>query len=174
MISEFAISHQNPTLVILSLALSAATIAIQLFLSTPLVFNWRHARNLHAISTIFAFATSFFTFVAVFMTRFTVSAAMSGISTVSLNAVETKRGSLSEAFLWVSAAFWFVAFWFMWWVRWWEILEKRDTKDQVLQIEIERRENQEEAKKLGSRRAVEMKPMNPGDDYLSQFPAAQM
>lgn len=138
MLSVFALSHQNPTLLVLGLALSASAIIMQLCLMMPVVFHWVYARNLHLFSMIVSLGTSFIGFIAAVMTRFMISGAMYSISTVSLQTVETIRGRLSEAFLWVGSAFWFSAFVLMWWVRCWELREAKIKANEMV-LETNRR-----------------------------------
>jgi len=51
-----------------------------------------------------------------------------GVTTTSLTTVSAKKGNLSEAFLWTAWAIWGGAFLLVMWVRWWEILERREKK----------------------------------------------
>jgi hypothetical protein len=121
-----------PPLLVIGITLGSIAAFFQISLMFPVVFNWRHARNLHVTCTIVALGASFFLFLTVLNTRFTINGALYGVSTVSLQLVALTRGVLSEVFLWIASMAWFLAFLLQWWVRWWEILERRQQKAKAL------------------------------------------
>jgi len=116
----------SPPLIIFSMALSGAAILLNLLLTHPNIFNWIHARNLHFICIVFAGATAFFLFVTALMTTSAISGGISALSTISLEVLTAQRGVLLEAMLWSAFGIWSIAFLYSWWVRWWEILERRE------------------------------------------------
>jgi uncharacterized membrane protein len=111
------------------------------------------------------FSASLFTFISVLKARVTVSSALYAVRTLSLQVVAVDRGKLSEAFLWVASAIWFLTFMFMTWVRLWNIADMRATKEK----EEERIKATEAAIVAANRRRLI--PLRP---VLQQSAAAQM
>ena len=176
MIIDFARSFTTesvvlPGVLILSMVLGGIVLLIELFLFNPIVFHWKHARNLHFTAIISAAATCFFLFVASLNTTSAVSASIAAITTVSLQVVEAERGILLEAFLWSACSLWFLVFVFLAWIRWWEILERRETKKKAGR---EDREKKRKASLAAASAAQKDKPMKAEDAVLQQMAAAQM
>ena len=71
-----------------------------------------------------------------------MSSALYTIRTVSLQVVSVERGKLSEAFLWIASAVWFLTFLFMTWVRLWNLADMRAKKQNAKIIEEESRTQQ--------------------------------
>jgi hypothetical protein len=128
-----SMAHQvvSSPLLIASMAFSGAALLAALPLCLPVVFNWKHARNVHATCIFMAGSATFLLFVTALCTTAAVSAAISAIATVTLQVVEVERGTLLEALLWTAVGIWCAAFLFAWFVRWWEILERREQKRRV-------------------------------------------
>ena len=97
---------------------------------------------------------------------------MYGVFTTSLEVVTVQRGVQTEAFLWTAWVLWLFAFLFVWWVRWWEILEKREKKKAAKKAEDEKKKKAEEEKK--KQQALKDKPLKAEDAVLQQMAAAQM
>jgi len=159
-------------LVIIVLALGCAATSIQVILFFPVCFNWRHARNLHAVSAVMTFGAAFFLFVVALRSRMFVLGAMSGSTTVSLQTVEARKGNLLEVFTWLSSAFWLLAFVGMVLVRWWEILERRDRKLAATKAEIDKQKKAEADKRAAE--VARSRPMKAEEAVLQQLAAAQM
>ena len=159
-------------LIILAITLGLTSLIMTMVLFLPLVFNWRHARNLHFLCIVMAGATSFFLFVEIIITKMGILGAIAGVTTTSLNTVGAQRGILSEAFLWVAWGIWLLAFLLVWWVRWWEILERREKKKAAKKAEEDKKKKAEADKKAAE--AAKSKPMKPEDQVLQQMAAAQM
>jgi hypothetical protein len=157
-----------PWTLILSMVLGGIVLLVEIFLHVPIVFNWRHARNLHFTTIVSAVATCFFLFVASLNTTSAISASIATITTVSLQVVEAERGILLESFLWTACGIWLLVFVFLTWLRWWEILERREQKMKAKKFQEDRKKKAEEDKK---RRMV---PLNPKDAASQQMAAAQM
>jgi len=115
-------------LLVIVLAFGSAATFIEFNLTFPVVFNWRHARNLHTIGAVLTLGASFFLFVVALRSRIWILGAMSGATNFSLQTVEAKKGTLLEVFTWLCSALWFLAFLHIVWLRRWEILERRDAK----------------------------------------------
>jgi hypothetical protein len=113
---------------VLGLIYGGTAFALHVCLMFPILFDWRHARNLHTTSIALLLASSFVLFLEALATTSTISAAMYATRTVSLELVEVERGLLSEIFLWLAAMVWLFTSLFMWWVRQWEIMERRAQK----------------------------------------------
>lgn len=162
----------SPYLIILVITLGLTSLLMTMVLFLPLVFNWRHARNLHFLCIVMAGASSFFLFVNILITKFGIAGGMTAVFTTSLEVVAVKRGILTEAFLWVAWGLWLLAFLFVWWVRWWEILERRQAKKIAKKAEEDKKKKAEEEKKKAA--AAKDKPMKAEDAVLQQMAAAQM
>lgn len=132
MLIEFARTLTNsvvfPPILTISVVLSGVAFFLTLILFSPVVFNWRHARNIHFLCIASSAGATFFLFVTSLMTTFAISAVMSAIPTVSLQVIATERGILLEAFIWAAFGIWMLSFLWTWWLRWWEILERREIK----------------------------------------------
>lgn len=160
-------------IVAVTVGLTSLIMTIVLFL--PIVFNWRHARNLHFLCIVMAGATAFFLFVQVLITKFGVLGTINGVTQTSLLTVGAQKGVSTEAFLWTAWALWFIAFLFVWWVRWWEILERREQKRAAKKAaDDKKRQEEAEKKKKEQEKAQKDKPMKPEDLVLQQMAAAQM
>ena len=162
----------SPPLIILVITLALTSLIMTMVLFLPMVFNWRHARNLHFLCIVMAGASSFFLFVNILITKFGILGGMYGVFTTSLEVVTTKKGILTEAFLWTAWALWLLAFLFVWWVRWWEILERRETKKAKKAEDDKKKKAAEDEKK--KQQALKDKPMKAEDVVLQQMAAAQM
>jgi hypothetical protein len=133
----------SPPLLVFSMALSVSALLIALLLSFPVIFDWQHARNLHVMCIVFAGAAAFFLFVTALMTTSAISGGISAISTISLEVLTAQRGVLLEASLWAAFGIWSFAFLFTWWIRWWEILERREKKRYAKKAEEEKKKRAE-------------------------------
>lgn len=122
-----------PPILTVSVVLSGIAFFLTLILFAPVVFNWKHARHLHFLCIASSAGAAFLLFVTSLMTTAAISGVMSAISTVSLQVVTTERGILLEAFIWAAFGIWTLTFLYVWWVRWWEILESRVVKIQGLE-----------------------------------------
>jgi glucan phosphoethanolaminetransferase (alkaline phosphatase superfamily) len=161
-----------PFLIILVITLGLTSLIMTMVLFLPMVFNWRHARNLHFLCIVMAGASAFLLFVEILITKFGILGGMYGVFTTSLQVVTVKKGVLSEAFLWTAWVLWLFAFLFVWWVRWWEILERREKKKAAKKkAEDDKKKAEEEKKKQA---ALKDKPMKAEDAVLQQMAAAQM
>ena len=158
-------------LLLLCITLGVTSLVMTMVLFLPVVFNWRHARNLHFLCIAMAGATVFFLFIQILMTKFGVLGVIETVRIVSLQTVNTSRGVLTEAFLWSAMVVWANAFLLVWWVRWWEILEKREGKKAAKKLEDEKKKKAEEDKKKAQ---AKDKPMKAEDAVLQQMAAAQM
>src|SRR5208282_818797 len=159
-------------LIILVITLGVTSFVMTMVLFLPVVFSWRHARNLHFLCIVMAGAATFFLFIEILITKFGILGGMYGVYSTSLEVVTTQRGVLTEAFLWAAWALWLIAFLFVWWVRWWEILERREAKKAAKKAEEEKKKKAEEEKK--KQQALKDKPMKAEDAVLQQMAAAQM
>jgi glucan phosphoethanolaminetransferase (alkaline phosphatase superfamily) len=159
-------------LIILVITLGLTSLIMTMVLFLPMVFNWRHARNLHFLCIVMAGASAFFLFIQILITKFGILGGIYGVNTTSLQVVTAKKGIMTEAFLWVAWVLWLFAFLFVWWVRWWEILERRETKKAAKKAEDEKKKKAEEDKKKAQ--ALKDKPMKAEDAVLQQMAAAQM
>ena len=159
-------------LIILVITLGLTSLLMTMVLFLPLVFNWRHARNLHFLCIVMAGASTFFLFVQILITKFGIAGGMVGVFNTSLQVVSVQRGILTEAFLWVSWVLWLFAFLLVSWVRWWEILERRQTKKAKKAEEDKKKKEEEEKKKKAQ--AAKDKPMKAEEAVLQQMAAAQM
>src|SRR5271156_6701164 len=160
------------SLIILDLVFGLTSFVMTMILFLPLVFNWRHARNLHFLCIVMAGASAFFQFVTVLITKFGIEGGIYGVTTVSLQVIEGQKGVLTEAFLWTAWGLWFLAFLLVWWVRWWEILERREVKKAA-----KKKEDEEKKKKEADAKAkadAKNKPMKAEEAVLQQMAAAQM
>lgn len=161
-----------PFLIILVITLGLTSLIMTMVLFLPMVFSWRHARNLHFLCIVMAGASAFLLFVEILITKLGILGGMYGVFTTSLQVVTVKKGVLSEAFLWTAWVLWLFAFLFVWWVRWWEILERRETKKAAKKkAEDDKKKAEEEKKKQA---ALKDKPMKAEDAVLQQMAAAQM
>jgi Ca2+ regulator and membrane fusion protein Fig1 len=161
-----------PSLLIIVVTVGLTSFLMTMVLFLPLVFNWRHARNLHFLCIVMAGASSFFLFVEILITKSGIAGAMAGVFNTSLQVVSVQRGVLSEAFLWVAWALWLFAFLLVAWVRWWEILERRQAKKAKKAEEDKKKKADEEKKKAAQ--AAKDKPMKAEEAVLQQMAAAQM
>ena len=159
-------------LIILVITLGLTSFIMTMVLFLPLVFNWRHARNLHFLCIVMAGASAFFLFVQILITKFGILGGMYGVFTTSLEVVTVQRGIQTEAFLWTAWVLWLFAFLFVWWVRWWEILERRDNKKAAKKAEDEKKKKAEAEKK--KQEEAKNKPMKAEEMVLQQMAAAQM
>lgn len=117
-------------------------------------------------------AVSFFLFVEIIITKMGIMGAVYGVTTTSLMTVSAQKGTLSEALLWTAWAIWGGAFLLVSWVRWWEILERREKKRAQKKADDEKKKKQENDKKANEQ--AKNKPMKPEDAVLQQMAAAQM
>jgi hypothetical protein len=160
-------------LLIIAITLGLTSLLMTAVLFLPMIFNWRHARNLHFLCIVMAGATSFFLFVEILITKFGILGTINGVTTTSLNTVAAKKGSLTEAFLWTAWLIWGGGFLLVWWVRWWEILERREQKRAAKKAADEKKKT-EEAEKKKKEDAKKEKPLKAEDVVLQQMAAAQM
>jgi len=158
-------------ILVITLGVTSFTLTMVLFL--PAVFNWRHARNLHFLCIVLAAASSFFLFLEIIITKFGVLGTIYGVNITSLTVVTANKGSQTEAFLWIAWVLWSNAFLLLWWVRWWEILERREQKKKAKKEEDEKKKKAEaEAKAKAG--AKEKPVMKAEEAVLQQMAAAQM
>jgi glucan phosphoethanolaminetransferase (alkaline phosphatase superfamily) len=162
----------SPYLLLLVITLGLTSLVMTMVLFLPVIFNWRHARNLHFLCIVMAGAVSFFLFVEILITKMGILGGMYGVTTTSLTTVSAQKGTLSEALLWTAWAIWGGAFLLVWWVRWWEILERREKKKAAKKAEEDKKKKSEQDKKAAE--ALKNKPMKPEDAVLQQMAAAQM
>src|SRR5208282_4364360 len=149
-------------LIILVITLGVTSFVMTMVLFLPMVFDWRHARNLHFLCIVMAGASTFFLFVQILITKFGILGGMYGVFTTSLEVVTVQKGIITEAFLWTAWVLWLFAFLFVWWVRWWEILEKREKKKAAKKkAEDDKKKKADEEKKK-----QEAKPMKAEDLVL--------
>jgi len=148
MLLEFARSLTTsvifPPILTVSVVLGGVAYSLTLFLFFPLVFNWRHARNIHFLCITCSGAAAFLLFVTALMTTSGISGVMSAIPNVSLQVITTERGILLEAFLWAAFGIWSLGFILTWWLRWWEILERREVKQLDSRYEDRRQRSAED------------------------------
>jgi membrane-bound ClpP family serine protease len=175
MIAEFAKSLIESVvtkyLIILVITLGVASFLLTMVLFLPIVFDWRHARNLHFLCIVLWGVSTFFLFIEILITKFGVLGGLYGVTITSLDVVTAQKGTLTEAFLWIAWALWLLAFLFVWWVRWWEILERREVKKRAKKEEEEKKKKQEQEKAKAQAGA---KPLKAEDQVLQQMAAAQM
>ena len=168
----FTISVVYPALLIISVVCGGIAVLVTMLLFHPLLFNWRHARNLHVGCIVASLGSAFFLLLTGLMTTSGVSGAMVALRTVSLQVIEAERGIVLEACVWSAFALWVLIFLWAWWVRWWEILERRDAKQRMVKLDTERRKKQEEEKK--ARDANKDNRMKADEAFLASLAAAQM
>jgi len=161
-----------PPILTVSVVLSGIAFFLTLILMVPILFNWRHARNIHFLCIVSAGAAAFLLFVIALMTTSAISGVMAAIPTVSLQVIVTERGILLEAFVWTAFGIWTFTFIFVWWLRWWEILERREVKLAADKYEKHRAEERERQAK--AREEMKNKPMKAEDAVLQQMAAAQV
>jgi len=117
-------------------------------------------------------ASSFFLFLEILITKYGVAGGIYGVNIISLDVITATKGTQTEAFLWTAWVLWLFAFLFIWWVRWWEILERRENKKKA------KKEDEEKKKKAAAaaaeKAAQKDKPMKAEDAVLQQMAAAQM
>src|SRR5579859_674546 len=159
-------------LLILVITLGVTSFLCTMVLFLPVVFNWRHARNLHFLCIVMAGASAFFLFIEILITKFGVLGGIYGVNIISLEVITATKGVQTEAFLWTAWALWLFAFLFIWWVRWWEILERRETKKKAKKEEEEKKKKA--AAEAAAKAAQKDKPMKAEDAVLQQMAAAQM
>jgi len=103
-------------------------------------------------------ASSFFLFLEILITKYGVAGGIYGVNIISLDVITATKGTQTEAFIW--------------WVRWWEILERRENKKKA------KKEDEEKKKKAAAaaaeKAAQKDKPMKAEDAVLQQMAAAQM
>jgi len=162
----------SPYLIILAITLGLTSFIMTMVLFLPLVFNWRHSRNLHFLCITMAGATTFFLFVTILITKMGIEGGMYATTITSLQVVSARKGVLTEAFLWVAWVLWLLAFLLVFWVRWWEILERREVKVKAKKAEEEKKKKAAEEAK--AKEALKNKPMKAEEVVLQQFAAAQM
>ena len=159
-------------LLILVITLGVTSFLCTMVLFLPVIFNWRHARNLHFLCIVMAGASSFFLFLEILITKYGVAGGIYGVNIISLDVITATKGTQTEAFLWTAWVLWLFAFLFIWWVRWWEILERRENK------KMAKKEDEEKKKKAAAaaaeKAAQKDKPMKAEDAVLQQMAAAQM
>jgi membrane-bound ClpP family serine protease len=176
MVAEFAKalieSVVTKYLLILVITLGVTSFVLTMVLFLPVVFNWRHARNLHFLCIVLAGASAFFLFIEILITKFGVLGGIYGVNIISLDVVYADKGVLTEAFLWTAWVLWLFAFLFIWWVRWWEILERREQKKKAKKEEEEKKKKAQQAAAAAA--AQKDKPMKAEDVVLQQMAAAQM
>lgn len=158
----FTHSAVYPSLFIISVVCGAVAMIVAVTLLLPSIYNWRHSRNLHFASIVASLGSAFFLLLSGLMTTFGVSGAMLGLSTVSLQVVAVERGILLESFVWSAFSLWTLIFLWTWYVRWWEILDRREVKT------ITERENRKRAEMKNSTKVEDR------DVSLQGFAAAQM
>jgi Ca2+ regulator and membrane fusion protein Fig1 len=159
-------------LIILVITLGLTSLLMTMVLFLPIVFAWRHSRNLHFLCIVMAGASTFFLFVQILITKFGILGGMYGVFTTSLQVVTVQRGVLTEAFLWTAFVLWLFAFLFVWWVRWWEILLRRDAKKAAKKAEEDKKKKAEADKKAAE--AAKNKPLKADEALLQQYVQAQM
>jgi glucan phosphoethanolaminetransferase (alkaline phosphatase superfamily) len=160
-----------PYLLILSITFGLTAFILTMVLFLPLVFGWRHARNLHFLCVVMAGATSFFLFMNVVTTKLGVLGGLTAVPIISLQVITATRGVLTEAFLWAAWVLWFTAFGFVWLVRWWEILERREKKAAKAKKE---KEAADKKKKEEGGKAKKEQPIKADEALLQEMAAAQM
>jgi hypothetical protein len=165
-------SVAGPYLILLSITLGLTSLIMTMVLFLPVVFNWRHARNLHFLCIVMAGATAFFLFINILVTKMGILGGIYGVTITSLQVIQAEKGNITEAFLWISWVLWLFAFLMVWWVRWWEILERREVKIKAKKADDEKKKKAEEEKK--AKEALKNKPMKAEEVVLQQFAAAQM
>ncbi len=167
LLSVFAPLFQKnlaPWLLIVGMTAASTAIALTLALMIRSLFWWKYSRNLHTTCIGMTLGASLFTFISVLKTRVTVSSALYTIRTVSLQVVSVERGKLSEAFLWLASAIWFLTFLFMTWVRLWNLANMRAKKEDAVIMEEEEEES----------RTQQLLPRSTESISLPQLAAAQM
>jgi len=159
-------------LLILVITLGTASFILTMVLFLPLVFDWRHARNLHFLCIVLWGVSSFFLFLEIIITKFGILGGIYGVTITSLQTITATKGTITEAFLWTSWVLWLLTFALVWWVRWWEILERREVKKRAKkEEEAEKKKKEAEAK---AKAGAGAKPLKPEDQVLQQMAAAQM
>jgi len=114
-----------------TIGMTFGTTAIILNLSLLIddVAFWRHAHSLHVTDTAFSAAASVALFITALQTRFTVSGAMYSINTLAFDNLGATRGVLLEVFLWVTSVIWLVSSCCCFYLRSWEIKQRRSLKN---------------------------------------------
>jgi glucan phosphoethanolaminetransferase (alkaline phosphatase superfamily) len=160
-------------LIILVITFGVTSFILTMILFLPIVFNWRHARNLHFLCIVMAGASSFFLFLEIIITKFGVLGTLYGVNITSLTVITANKGAQTEVFLWVAWILWLLAFLFIWWVRWWEILERREQKKKAKKEE-DAKKSAAAAKAKAEAAAKEKPAMKAEEAVLQQMAAAQM
>ena len=158
-------------LIILVITLGVTSFILTMVLFLPRVFDWRHARNLHFLCIVLWGASTFFLFLEIIITKFGIAGGIYGVTITSLNVVTAQKGVLTEALLWTAWVLWLFAFLLVWWVRWWEILERRENKKKAKKEEEEKKKKADAEKAAAAAKA---KPLKAEDQVLQQMAAAQM
>jgi hypothetical protein len=162
-----------PYLLLLSITVGLTAFICTMVLFLPIVFSWRHARNLHFLCIVMAGAAAFFLFITILITKTGVTSGIYAVDIISLTAITASRGSLTEAFLWTAWVLWLFAFLFVWLVRWWEILERREKKAKAKKdaekAAADKKKGEEEKKK-----AKVDQPIKADQMVLEAMAAAQM
>jgi hypothetical protein len=170
---ELVSSVAPPYLLILSITVGLTSFILTMVLFLPLVFGWRHARNLHFLCIVMAGAAAFFLFITILNMKWGVMSGVAAVPIISLTAITAQNGSLTEGFLWAAWILWLVAFFFVWLVRWWEILERREKKAAKAKKEKEaadKKKKDDEAKK----KKDQPQPIKADPGILQEMAAAQM
>jgi hypothetical protein len=102
------------------------------------------------------------------MTTSSISGSLGGVTIISLQVIAAERGVLLEAFIWAACGVWSFAFLFVWFIRRWEILERREVK----KAQEKRKKFVEEMKK--KQPASRDRPMKAEESVLLQMASAQM
>lgn len=160
----------SPYLILLVITLGLCSFIMTMVLFLPMVFNWRHARNLHFLCITMAGSSTFFLFIAIIIAKMGIAGGIYATTITSLETISAQKGNVTEAFLWIAWVLWLFAFLLVWWVRWWEILERREVKVKAKKLEDEKKKKAEEKK---AKEALG-KPMKAEEVVLQQFAAAQM
>jgi len=160
-------------LLILVITFGVTSFVLTMVLFLPIVFNWRHARNLHFLCIVMAGASAFFLFLEIIITKFGVLGTLYGVNITSLTVITAAKGAQTEIFLWIAWVLWLLAFLFIWWVRWWEILERREQKKKAKKEE-DAKKTAAAAKAKAEAAAKEKPVMKAEEAVLQQMAAAQM
>ena len=162
-----------PYLLLLSITVGLTAFICTMVLFLPIVFSWRHARNLHFLCIVMAGAAAFFLFITILITKTGVTSGMYAVDIISLTAIVTARGNLTEGFLWTAWVLWLFAFLFVWLVRWWEILERREKKAKAKKDAEKAAADKKKAEEEKKKAKVDQ-PIKADQNVLEAMAAAQM
>jgi glucan phosphoethanolaminetransferase (alkaline phosphatase superfamily) len=162
-----------PYLLLLSITVGLTAFICTMVLFLPIVFSWRHARNLHFLCIVMAGAAAFFLFITILITTTGVTSGIYAVDIISLTAITASRGTLTEAFLWTAWVLWLFAFLFVWLVRWWEILERREKKAKAKKDAEKAAADKKKAEEEKKKAKVDQ-PIKADQMVLEAMAAAQM